>query len=103
MATLSDFRDTMLETFGILDSMTQEQMRNAVVKDERRERVDNAVLSTAETLATIHKDIATEAEERRQADEENMKYTKRNDRISLFVAILALLVGAAGFVVALIK
>jgi len=83
--------------------MADQITKNANAPFEHRQRKDDALFEAYDTLKSIRSDLGVETADRKMSDAENLKYTKKMDGINLFLAIVGVLFGAAGFVVSLIK
>lgn len=70
---------------------------------EREQEKIGKLCSIEKTVAGINSELQNESEERRRADVENMRYSKKWNRISLLVGVIAILIALASLVVSILK
>lgn len=70
---------------------------------KQKERLDNAIISTADNTENIRDLLKAESKERKTADNENMEYTTKMDARNHRLSVWALIIAIAGVVVTLVQ
>lgn len=98
-----DLKKAIQETVDNLNAIDQYAADSAAAESERLHKIDTAILETSKNTDKIQKGLEAEADARKLADAENMRYTKLWDRRNLTVALIGITIAVASLIVAILK